>query len=82
MLISMLKTVISNWSSFFLTLHSPGPAILFEQYDQPSKSFRQFFACSAFRDKKECAFRVWADEESPKSTQVSKQVSHKQYRMR
>ncbi|KAK3728056.1 hypothetical protein RRG08_022108 [Elysia crispata] len=61
---------------------SHGPAILFEQYDQPSKSFRQFFACSAFRDKKECAFRVWADEESPKSTQVSKQVSHKQYRMR
>ncbi|RUS80728.1 hypothetical protein EGW08_011514, partial [Elysia chlorotica] len=59
-----------------------GPALLFEQYDRSSKTSRQFFACSAFRDKKECDLHVWADEGAYKSTQISQHISHKQYRMR
>ncbi|XP_060076756.1 rRNA N6-adenosine-methyltransferase ZCCHC4-like [Ylistrum balloti] len=37
-----------------------GPALLFERYERTSSS--KFFACSAFRDRKECSFFQWESE--------------------
>ncbi|XP_071101771.1 rRNA N(6)-adenosine-methyltransferase ZCCHC4-like [Haliotis cracherodii] len=46
-----------------------GPALLFIKYDQdgdkPGKQ-RKFFACSAFRDRKQCRFFQYADEKISK----------------
>jgi len=49
-----------------LTAHpmcSHGPTLLFTRYDPAKSGSRQFYACSAFRDKKECSFFQWADDE-------------------
>ncbi|CAL4137201.1 unnamed protein product, partial [Meganyctiphanes norvegica] len=38
-----------------------GPTILFEKF-QASKQSRQYFSCSACRDRKDCSFFFWADQ--------------------
>ncbi|XP_070211348.1 rRNA N6-adenosine-methyltransferase ZCCHC4-like isoform X2 [Littorina saxatilis] len=38
-----------------------GPALLFERYMKNGDS-RKFFACSAFRDRKQCSFFRWMDD--------------------
>ncbi|XP_005094144.1 rRNA N6-adenosine-methyltransferase ZCCHC4 [Aplysia californica] len=40
---------------------SHGPTLLFERFDQSRGKSRQFYACSAFRDRKACSFFQWAD---------------------
>jgi len=42
-----------------------GPTILFERYFK-DKTSRRFFACSACRDRKQCAFFQWEDEKMTK----------------
>ncbi|XP_013389825.1 zinc finger CCHC domain-containing protein 4 [Lingula anatina] len=43
--------------------HCPhGPTLLFEKYDKEGKYGKQFYACSACRDRKDCNFFQWADE--------------------
>ncbi|GFS02167.1 zinc finger CCHC domain-containing protein 4 [Elysia marginata] len=59
-----------------------GPALLFEQYDHSSNSFRQFFACSAFRDKRKCSFHLWVGEKTKECLKSSKVFSHKEARIR
>ncbi|GFO49788.1 Zinc finger cchc domain-containing protein 4 [Plakobranchus ocellatus] len=59
-----------------------GPAILFEQFDQATKTVRQFFACSAFRDKSKCSFHQWVDEKHDKPSHESNTFSHKKHRLR
>ena len=48
-------------TSCFVLSNSLGPTIIFERYfkDKPS---RQFFACTASRDRKGCSFFQWVDE--------------------
>ena len=68
-----------------------GPALLFERYMKSSGS-RKFFACSTFRDRKQCSFFRWADDvkrkRGPESAQGNKssengnQLSHAAYRKR
>ncbi|XP_059175435.1 rRNA N6-adenosine-methyltransferase ZCCHC4-like isoform X2 [Physella acuta] len=41
-----------------------GPTLLFERWDYQSKKPRRFYACSAFRDRKECSFFQWEDAPS------------------
>ncbi|CAL1526091.1 unnamed protein product [Lymnaea stagnalis] len=41
-----------------------GPTLLFERWDKSTSQNRQFFACSAFRDRKQCQFFQWADQKS------------------
>lgn len=43
-----------------------GPALLFERFVK-NEGPRQFFACSAFRDRKQCSFFKWADDVKEKS---------------
>lgn len=38
-----------------------GPTILFEKF-QVTKQSRQYFSCSACRDRKDCSFFFWADQ--------------------
>ena len=45
----------------FLSKTSLGPTILFERFYGKGKS-RKFYACSACRDRKQCAFFHWQDE--------------------
>jgi len=49
-----------------------GPTILFERFfkDKPS---RKFYACSACRDRKDCAFFQWADEKVTSGKQILQQ---------
>ncbi|XP_041360423.1 rRNA N6-adenosine-methyltransferase ZCCHC4-like [Gigantopelta aegis] len=54
--------VILNTSDFVVPSCPHGPALLFVRYDQSQNSGRKFFACSAFRDRKQCRFFQWADE--------------------
>ena len=39
-----------------------GPTLLFERFFE-KKEPRRFFACSACRDRKQCPFFYWADQE-------------------
>ncbi|KAJ8304059.1 hypothetical protein KUTeg_017642, partial [Tegillarca granosa] len=39
-----------------------GPALLFVKYGGDEDSQKRFYACSAFRDRKECNFFQWEDE--------------------
>jgi len=39
-----------------------GPTLLFKRYDTGKGESRSFYACSAFRNKKDCDFFRWADE--------------------
>ena len=39
-----------------------GPTLLFERFFEKKES-RRFFACSACRDRKQCPFFFWADQE-------------------
>ncbi|XP_055877800.1 rRNA N6-adenosine-methyltransferase ZCCHC4-like isoform X2 [Biomphalaria glabrata] len=52
-----------------------GPALLFERLDQSTKKARKFYACSAFRDRKECPFFQWVDEKIDHSSQSSTNIS-------
>ena len=46
--------------------HTSGPMLLFEKADDGgTKAGRQFYACSACRDRKQCAFFLWRDERLP-----------------
>merc|ERR1712017_62447 len=59
-----------------------GPTILFERYfvDKPPK---RFFACSACRDRKQCAFFQWEDEKMTEGkTLVQKQTKKMLYKKR
>ncbi|EDV22977.1 uncharacterized protein TRIADDRAFT_28284 [Trichoplax adhaerens] len=40
-----------------------GPTLLFERFYKSHKTSRRFFACSACRDRKDCSFFQWADED-------------------
>uniref|UniRef100_A0A8C9SIW1 rRNA N(6)-adenosine-methyltransferase ZCCHC4 n=1 Tax=Scleropages formosus TaxID=113540 RepID=A0A8C9SIW1_SCLFO len=40
-----------------------GPALLFERLCRGRRSGRRFFACSACRDRKDCSFFQWEDEQ-------------------
>ncbi|KAL5005479.1 hypothetical protein ScPMuIL_018935 [Solemya velum] len=39
-----------------------GPTLLFERYGKGDETVKRFFACSAFRDRKECPFFQWEGE--------------------
>ena len=44
-------------------LSAPGPMLLFQKADGcGTKAGRQFYACAACRDRKQCAFFLWRDE--------------------
>ena len=45
--------------------------LLFERFVKDGRPSRQFYACSACRDRKDCAFFLWKDE---KPTASSKQA--------
>lgn len=59
--------VLAYLKILFSTL---GPCLLFERYaSNGSKTGRRFYACSACRDRKECSFFQWADDDMPKERQ-------------
>uniref|UniRef100_K1PYR9 General transcription and DNA repair factor IIH helicase subunit XPD n=1 Tax=Magallana gigas TaxID=29159 RepID=K1PYR9_MAGGI len=67
-----------------------GPALMFVRYSG-SDAGRRFFACSAFRDRKDCSFFQWCDEKvSQEKLEMRKVInksmqpkySHRQYRER
>lgn len=41
-----------------------GPTLLFSRSINTKGDRRRFFACSACRDRRECSFFLWADEEN------------------
>lgn len=43
-----------------------GPTVLFERFQSNGRS-RQYYACSACRDRKDCSFFHWADEKFSKT---------------
>ncbi|XP_027215045.2 rRNA N6-adenosine-methyltransferase ZCCHC4 [Penaeus vannamei] len=45
---------------------SHGPTVLFERFQSNGRS-RQYYACSACRDRKDCSFFHWADEKFSKT---------------
>lgn len=49
-----------------------GPTLLFTRY-YADKNPRQFYACSACRDRKHCAFFQWADEKASEEKQRVRQ---------
>uniref|UniRef100_A0A0B7A2N9 CCHC-type domain-containing protein n=1 Tax=Arion vulgaris TaxID=1028688 RepID=A0A0B7A2N9_9EUPU len=64
-----------------------GPTLLFERIDLTSKCPRQFYACSAFRDRKACSFFQWTDQTTNKSAFSTRSptiepYSHKSLRAR
>lgn len=75
---------------FNVNYHYSGPALMFVRYSG-SDGGRRFFACSAFRDRKDCSFFQWCDEEvSQEKLEMRKMInksmqpkySHRQYRER
>ena len=62
--------------AFYLSL-LPGPTLLFTRYYE-SKPLRQFYACSAYRDRKSdgCSFFQWADEPTrPEKEALRRQIN-------
>ncbi|XP_021377170.1 zinc finger CCHC domain-containing protein 4-like isoform X2 [Mizuhopecten yessoensis] len=54
-----------------------GPALLFVKYDRGSSS--KFFACSAFRDRKECNFFQWESEKpSEEKKKIRQEINSQQ----
>lgn len=53
-----------------------GPTLLFVRYN--SEDNRQFYACSAFRDRKECNFFQWKDEKMSESKKAARETIHKE----
>ncbi|XP_042211965.1 rRNA N6-adenosine-methyltransferase ZCCHC4-like isoform X2 [Homarus americanus] len=54
-----VDVVINNIEDNPLCIH--GPTLLFERFQSNGQS-RQFYACSACRDRRDCAFFHWADQ--------------------
>ncbi|XP_014661983.1 PREDICTED: zinc finger CCHC domain-containing protein 4-like [Priapulus caudatus] len=53
-----------------------GPTVLFQRYTKDNSTSRQFYACSACRDRKDCSFFQWADDKlSCERLAMRKQVS-------
>ena len=48
-----------------------GPSVLFERIMSEGKIRKQFFACSAFRDRKNCPFYMINGEKRPKIPKMS-----------
>ena len=66
-----------------------GPALLFSKYDIQTGDEKRFYACSAFRDRKQCSFFQWetsqtsAEKASEDHTLKQRsQFTHKQFRKR
>lgn len=75
---------------FNVNYHYSGPALMFVRYSG-SDGGRRFFACSAFRDRKDCSFFQWCDEKGSQEKLEMRKVinksmqpkySHRQYRER
>jgi len=59
---------------------SHGPTLLFERYDKSQGGSRQFYACSAFRDRKACSFFQWADQDPVLKSDVTKEETEKSHK--
>ncbi|KPP63815.1 hypothetical protein Z043_117895 [Scleropages formosus] len=56
-------TVLAVQFSVCVVGRVSGPALLFERLCRGRRSGRRFFACSACRDRKDCSFFQWEDEQ-------------------
>ncbi|XP_064608799.1 rRNA N6-adenosine-methyltransferase ZCCHC4-like [Liolophura sinensis] len=55
-----------------------GPMLMFEKFCGTDSKGRRFYACSAFRDRKDCNFFQWADEKISPEKQLARDERHKQ----
>ena len=68
-----LKAFTKNCNYSFYNFLTLGPTLLFERFYGKGES-RKFYACSACRDRKQCAFFHWQDEKFTKAQQEFQSV--------
>lgn len=62
-----IQVILEDLSSHPACAH--GPTLLFRRRINKNGATRDFFACSAYRDRKGCPFFKWADEFKNKKVQ-------------
>lgn len=79
-----IQVILEDLSTHPICAH--GPTLLFRRKIDKNGTTRDFFACSAYRDRKGCPFFKWADEykmtndkNSLREEQLLSELNHDEY---